>query len=98
VVVSPSLSWTPGAGADSRDVYFGTNPTPGGGELQGNQAGTTFDPGTLATSTTYYWRIDEVNAQGTTTGTVSAPRRSTMAPSPTTATTKPTEPQRRIRV
>jgi hypothetical protein len=32
------------------------------------QAGTTFDPGALVASTTYYWRIDEVNAQGTTPG------------------------------
>ena len=34
----------------------------------GNQAGTTFDPVTLTAGTTYYWRIDEVNASGTTTG------------------------------
>jgi hypothetical protein len=26
-----------------------------------NQAGTTFDPGTMDVNTTYYWRVDEVN-------------------------------------
>jgi hypothetical protein len=70
VSVSAILSWTAGSGADSHDVYFGTNPNPGAGEFQGNQTGNTFDPGPLALDTTYYWRIDEVNAYGTTTGAV----------------------------
>ncbi|MDF1548738.1 MAG: T9SS type A sorting domain-containing protein [Bacteroidales bacterium] len=64
------LSWTAGSSTTSRNVYFGTDNTPDASELQGNQVGTTFDPGTLTENTTYYWRIDEVNAQGTTTGTV----------------------------
>ncbi|MFK7912262.1 MAG: sialate O-acetylesterase [Akkermansiaceae bacterium] len=63
------LSWTAGLDAVSRNVYFGTNPTPGISELQGNQTGTTFDPSVLANGT-YYWRIDEVNADGVTTGPV----------------------------
>jgi hypothetical protein len=63
------LSWTAGVDADSSDVYFGTDSTPDASEFQGNQAGTTFDPGTLANGT-YFWRIDEVNADGTTTGPV----------------------------
>jgi hypothetical protein len=67
---SSSLSWSAGSGADSHDVYFGTNPSPGGGEFQGNQGSTSLDPGTLAASTTYYWRVDEVNGLGTTTGDV----------------------------
>ncbi len=62
------LSWTGGSGATSYDVYFGTDPTPDAGEFQGNQAGTSFDPGPLAFDTTYYWRIDSVNSAGTTTG------------------------------
>ena len=61
------LSWTAGIDAVSRNVYFGTNPSPGTGEFRGNQTATTFDPGTLANGT-YYWRIDEVNADGTTHG------------------------------
>ncbi|MHC4739603.1 MAG: PA14 domain-containing protein, partial [Planctomycetota bacterium] len=70
VSVDADLSWNSGSGATSHDVYFGTDSTPDSGELQGNQTATTFDPGTMANSTTYYWRIDEVNAEGTTTGTV----------------------------
>ena len=64
------LSWTAGNGADSHDVYFGTNPNPGPSEFQGNQPGTTFDPGYPGKNTWYYWRIDEVNEGGTTTGVV----------------------------
>ena len=70
VSTSANLSWNAGSGADSHDVYFGTDATPDAGEFQGNQSGTSFDPGTLAEGTTYYWRIDEVNAYGTTTGPV----------------------------
>ena len=64
------VSWSDGGGATSYDVYFGTDSSPDSGELRGNQAGTSFDPGTLAYSTTYYWRIDAVNTAGTTTGDV----------------------------
>jgi len=70
VSTTVALSWTAGSGADSHDIYFGTNPTPGAPEYQGSQTGTNFNPGTLAASTTYYWRIDEVNTNGTTTGPV----------------------------
>jgi len=67
VAIDTDLSWTAGSGATSHDVYFGdTSP----GTFQGNQGGTTFDTGTMANSTIYYWRIDEVNTGGTTTGTV----------------------------
>ncbi|HOA75073.1 MAG TPA: phosphodiester glycosidase family protein [Phycisphaerae bacterium] len=61
------LSWTAGAGAASHDVYLGTTSP---GTFRGNQTDTTFDPGPLSVGTTYYWRIDEVNDNGTTTGTV----------------------------
>ncbi len=64
------FSWTAGAYATSHLVYFGTNPTPGAGEFKGEQVGTTYDPGTMSFSTTYYWRIDEKNDYSTTTGTV----------------------------
>ena len=65
--VNTNLSWSAGSNATSHDVYFGTSSSPAS---QGNQTGTSFDPGTLATSTTYFWRIDEVNSTGTTTGTL----------------------------
>jgi len=67
VSITADLSWTAGSGATSHDVYFGTSSP---GSFQGNQAATTFDTGTMSNDTTYYWRIDEVNAGGTTTGTV----------------------------
>ncbi|MHC4740229.1 MAG: LamG-like jellyroll fold domain-containing protein, partial [Planctomycetota bacterium] len=67
VAVDADLSWTAGSGATSHDVYFGTSSP---GTFQGNQAATTFDTGAMANDTTYYWRIDEVNAGGTTTGSV----------------------------
>lgn len=70
VSTSQELSWTAGSGATAHAVYFGTDSTPDESEYQGNQAGTTYDPGSLSQSTTYYWRIDEVNGFGTTTGTV----------------------------
>lgn len=70
VAIDATLSWTAGAGSDSSDVYFGTNPNPGAGEFQGNQTGTTFDPGTLAYDTTYYWRVDAVSGQDVITGSV----------------------------
>ncbi|MHC4736742.1 MAG: choice-of-anchor Q domain-containing protein, partial [Planctomycetota bacterium] len=77
VTITAELSWTAGADATSHDVYFGTTSP---GMFQGNQSGTTFDPGTMAYSTTYYWRIDELNQGGTTTGTVWSFR--TMGPGP----------------
>ncbi len=50
------LSWTAAPNAISHDVYFGTaNPPP----LIGNQTATIYNPGGIANSTTYYWRIDE---------------------------------------
>lgn len=61
------LSWMAGPGATSHDVYFGTSSTP---PFIHNQTDTTFDPGTMAYSTTYYWRIDEVGAYGTIMGTI----------------------------
>lgn len=61
------LSWSAGARAETHNVYFGTSNPPA---LQGNQAGTSFDPGVLAEGQTYFWQIDEVNGTGTTPGTV----------------------------
>jgi hypothetical protein len=75
------LSWNPGANADSHNVYFGTesdfSPMMERPEypewytiraFAGNQNSTQFDPGWLNSNTTYFWRIDEVNSNGTRTG------------------------------
>lgn len=62
---SPRLKWTSEYKATSHDVYFGTtNPPPFAGNTESGE----FDPGTLLGSTTYYWRIDEKNANGSTQG------------------------------
>ncbi len=64
---TPQLTWTPGSGATAHRIYLGfTSP----GTLQGTQSGTAFNPAALAGRMTYYWRIDEINAAGTTTGNV----------------------------
>ena len=65
--VNSTLSWAAGSGATSHDVYFGTTSP---GTFRGNQTTITFSPGTLARNTIYYWRIDEKNANGTTTGDI----------------------------
>jgi len=70
-----SLSWTPGDGAVSHDVYFGedlnnvNDATHESETFRGNQASAIFIvgfpgypyPDGLVPGTTYYWRIDEVN-------------------------------------
>jgi hypothetical protein len=73
-----SLSWSPGDTAVSHDVYFGENfadVNDGTGEtFQGNQVARDFVvgfpgfpyPDGLVPGTTYYWRIDEVEADETT--------------------------------
>lgn len=67
VPVNTILSWTAGAGTDVHDVYFGA--VSGSLSLVSNdQAGSSYDPGPLNTGTTYFWRVDEQNAVGTTTG------------------------------
>jgi len=67
VNTTPVLSWTADPDATSHDVYFGTSNPP---TFIRNQPDTTYEPGTLEMATTYYWRIDEVGAYGTITGTV----------------------------
>jgi hypothetical protein len=67
VSITADLSWMAGSDATSYDVYFGTSSPP---SLIVNQTAATFDPGTMAYYTTYYWRIDVVNDWGKTTGQV----------------------------
>ena len=64
------LTWDHGTGAVSQDVYFGENyndvnnadlssPT-----YKGQIAVDTFDPGSLELFKTYYWRVDQLDANG----------------------------------
>jgi len=64
-----TLTWLPGQNAWTHDVYFGMDQAAvaqgTGGTSKGNQLTLAFDPGILAEDTTYYWRVDEVLADGT---------------------------------
>ena len=68
---APKLQWNPGEKAVNHDVYFGTDKTAVAGATPAtagiykgsqNKDATSYLPGTLVWNTTYYWRIDEVNA------------------------------------
>jgi hypothetical protein len=63
------LSWTAGTDATSRDVYFDTV-NPPVTKVIDNGTATTYHPVTIVGSKTYYWRCDEINSAGTTTGNV----------------------------
>jgi len=64
------LKWYEGSGTESNSVYFGTNAVISAADFKTNLQGVAYDPGLMDYSSTYYWRIDEVNANGTTTGAV----------------------------
>ncbi|MBN2183330.1 MAG: LamG domain-containing protein [Sedimentisphaerales bacterium] len=72
VLTDSDLSWSAGSTAERHDVYFGTDEaavaaaTIDSPEFKGNQSATTFTPAELLDGTTYYWRIDEVEAGGAT--------------------------------
>ncbi len=68
--INGNLSWSGGDGATSYDVYFGTDSTPDSGEFKRNQTTRVYHPGILQNNTTFYWRIDAKNTQGTTRGDV----------------------------
>ena len=68
VAVDTNLEWSSAEGATSYVLFFGTDPTPDRGELIGEQAETSFDPGRLTYDTIYYWRVDSKNEIGTITG------------------------------
>ena len=55
------LKWSHGMSAVSSDVYFGTDSSP---SKLNTTTGTSYDVGMLTPSTTYYWKIDETDADG----------------------------------
>jgi len=68
LILDANLTWTPGANSPTHDVYFGVNESNVTdaniaiplGAFKGNQVPALYDPGfTLASVTTYFWRIDE---------------------------------------
>jgi len=64
------LSWRGGSTTTSFDIYFGTDTTPDENEFKGNQTQRIYDPGLLTNGTTYYWRVDANNKEGTTIGDI----------------------------
>lgn len=92
------LSWVAGQSALSHNVYFGTSAqdvnsatTSTPSIFKGNQAGTTFNPGTLQNGMTYYWRIDEVTGSQTYKGSVwnfTVAQESAYNPTPANGATK----------
>jgi len=74
VVSTTDLIWSAGPTALKHEVYFGTDQTAVTNATRttplsvykASQTGTTYHPGTLAKDTTYYWRVDELEKNGTT--------------------------------
>lgn len=64
-----NVSWGAAAGATSYDVYFGAGSVPG--SMTGNVTTISFNIGTLAANTTYFWKVVPRNACGITSGTIS---------------------------
>jgi hypothetical protein len=72
VAMNAVLSWTPADGAASHQLYFGTdkeavrNADTASPEYEGPKplGAERYDPGLLEPGVTYYWRVDEVDAQG----------------------------------
>jgi hypothetical protein len=74
VEMNAVLSWTPADSAASHQLYLGTdkeavrNADTSAPEYKGSVAlgAESYDPGVLDADTTYYWRVDAVDAQGNT--------------------------------
>jgi hypothetical protein len=76
VPTNTSLTWTAGTNATAHQLFFGlssnavANATTNSPEFKGGPATTNYSPGTLAFSTAYYWRVDEMAGVYATTGAV----------------------------
>jgi len=75
VPLNAILTWTPSDSAASHEFYFGMekeavrNANISSPEYKGSKAlgAESYEPGLLEPESTYYWRVDEVDAQGNTT-------------------------------
>ena len=70
LALAVTLDWTAGMDSETSAVYLGTDPVLGPEQLVATTADTFLDAGTLNPGTTYYWRVDEVNAAGAQPGAV----------------------------
>ena len=67
VGITSFLRWIPGTNVESHEVYFGkTNPPP----LVATQSQAVYAPPVMDQNSVYYWRIDELNTDGKTTGQI----------------------------
>jgi hypothetical protein len=80
VSLTPFLTWSAASNATSYDVYFGTSSSPA---IVGNTAATSYNPGTLSGSTTYYWRVVAKNSTGSTSSYTCAFTTAAAVPPPT---------------
>jgi hypothetical protein len=69
---SLTLTWAAGENATQHDVYFGDDEaavaaadTTTADVYRGRQSGTSYNPGALEWGKSYYWRIDEIETDGT---------------------------------
>ena len=67
VSINPVIQWITGSGTEYHRIYFGTSSPP---EFYHEQSENKFSPGPLEYDQAYYWRVDEVNANGITEGQV----------------------------
>ena len=63
IAIETDLGWQAGVGASRHDVYFGIDPDPRTQQAV-NLDTNSYDPGSLNTSTTYYWAVDELDSGG----------------------------------
>jgi hypothetical protein len=68
VGATPVLGWSAGAVGTTFTVSFGTNNPPA--QVVSGLTTPSYQPGTLAPATTYYWRVTAVSGGGTTVGPV----------------------------
>jgi hypothetical protein len=67
-ITGTNLSWTNPAGTVSNQVYFGTNPASLNLIHSGSLISSISAPSPLSYFTVYYWRVDEIDGTGTSTG------------------------------
>jgi hypothetical protein len=76
VSTTSTLGWTPGTNATAHSVYFGADPsavasaTTNSPEFRGTFASANYEPGALASSGRFYWRVDEMAGPSVTAGPV----------------------------
>jgi hypothetical protein len=76
VAVEPVLSWQTGTNAILHQVYFGANSnavavaTTNSAEFKGTLVVTNYSPGVLASSSRFFWRVDELGTVAHTNGVV----------------------------